>query len=1290
MQSYTLHTGLGVLGCRHPNQLSNAYQCSGVLTDDDFSFEGVSYGIMMLEDLPQVNQVYFALNGRFRDNLKRYGTLVIGSRSFRLQDATISNIGGSGDGVFDNLAKWPATTRLGWSAGDQIPVKLVYAPPEPTSLTLSATDTAPREGGGPVTVTATLDRPAGVETHVNVLLRGTATWREGNWPDARPHVQQPPGAPRGDGSEALAAGADYWTPAPADIERGFWFGESSSGSVQAGALLTIPAGQRSASFEVRILDDAHNDNGETIEIEAQAYYNISYTASVTHGQHTLCPQGQTCQVPASWMKHLEGVSDKLTLTIRNHEDAETEAARLAAEAAAEEEKQRLAAARAAAGGPLSGLALTAGSQALALVPAFSPGVTSYRASAPAGTTGVSLAPSWGALAELGGPPDVYLRSFGPAPGFVLLTQTQVRAAGASAALALAPDGPTKLEVTVLERDGSETTTTYRIEVTGAQAQVQASEEEPAQTPEAQTPPGEAEPQPQVQAPETAQTPEAQTPPEAADPQPQRRQPAAPLTAAFEDVPAEHDGGAFAFRVRFSEAPGTAHAATLRKAAFDVDKGTVKQVEQVEAGLWRVRVAPRSWKRDVRVALAGGRDCAADGAVCTADGRALENSPGATVPGPVRIKVAGGKAKEGRDATLAFAVTLHRAASGPVTVDYATEDRTASAGADYQALAGTLTFAAGETAKTVAVALLDDAVDEGRETFRLRLSNAAGARILDDRATGEIRNTDPLPGAWLSRFGRTGAGHVVGMLDARFEAAAQSGDRITLGGRTVDMAALRGQSGGQPAGDAGDGPEVRPQPATWGRDHLTPDGPAYHGQDTRPAPDATPLERALWQALTRPGSLNVDPRRFLSQSSFQLSLTDALRASEPATDAIETARALPDHPGHWSLWGRGALTRFQGTDNGVHLDGDVLTGLVGVDYARDRWLAGVALAWHDGDGAYRAPGSGTGGDLDSTLITVSPYLRYALTPRLSAWGALGYGAGTLELQPGRRDTRGQSHIAPDPATGHGNEEVALTPPVPTPSVMETDMTLGMGALGLRGVVYAGARTELALKSDALWVRTESKETAGLRGAQADTRRLRLLLSGQHQRALANDALLTPTVELGIRYDGGDAETGFGMELGGGLGYADAALGLTVQTRARALIAHEDGGYEEWGLGGSLSLDPGRLGRGLALRLDSGWGMADGSAEALWQRQSAAGLAPRHGPAAQARLNAELGYGLDVPWTRGVLTPYGGLAWAGPARTLTLGWRFHLGRQLSLSLDGERREDAHAQTEHALMLRTSLPW
>ena len=81
---------------------------------------------------------------------------------------------------------------------------------------------------------------------------------------------------------------------------------------------------------------------------------------------------------------------------------------------------------------------------------------------------------------------------------------------------------------------------------------------------------------------------------------------------------------------------------------------------------------------------------------------------------------------------------------------------------------------------------------------MTLSNADGAIIEDGVATGTIRNTDALPKAWLSRFGRSAAVQVVTLLDERFEAAAASDTRLVLGGRAVDVAALRtapGEGGG---------------------------------------------------------------------------------------------------------------------------------------------------------------------------------------------------------------------------------------------------------------------------------------------------------------------------------------------------------------------------------------------------------------------------------------------------------------------------------------------------------------
>ena len=705
----------------------------------------------------------------------------------------------------------------------------------------------------------------------------------------------------------------------------------------------------------------------------------------------------------------------------------------------------------------------------------------------------------------------------------------------------------------------------------------------------------------------------------------------------------------------------------------------------------------------------------------------------------KVSVADARVREAAGATLDFAVTLDRSAPGPVTVDYRTLDASAKAGEDYEARAGTLAFAAGETAKTLRVTVLDDAHDEGDEKMVVVLEPGPGVDRGDRLASGTIVNSDPLPKGWLARFGRTGATQVVGLLDTRFDEASSASSQLTLGGRSWRLSDLRGRAHRPAAPDrsahadcAGGtgvtGPAAeRPAtaevvPAAACRARMTGRAPGGStdsaavpagGQSTffspasagstgagavlpgaaRPDPaqtatpphgavragaEATWLERTVWGLLTR-RDWSLDRRRFLSQSGFNLDLSGIGNAPVET----EVARALPEPTGRWSAWGRGALTRFRGEDAGVRLDGDVLTGLLGVDYARARWLAGVALAYNDGDGTYRAPARGnSAGTLDSVLVSVHPYLQYQVTPRLSAWGALGYGEGELRLRP-EHGTAG---------AGDGLKSVPGVPGVPGESEsMETGMRLGMGALGLRGVVYASQGTELTVKSDALWVRTAAKAAHGLQAVDAaDASRVRLLLSGRHERTLANAATLAPGFELGLRYDDGDAETGFGIELGGGLRYADPGRGLTLETRARTLLAHEDGGYEEWGLSGSLSLDPGRPGRGLALRLDSGWGSTNSGTEALWRRQTTAGLAPQHEQAAQGRIRAEWGYGLDVPWTHGLLTPYGSLELSGASRTTRLGWRFELGQQLNLDLAGERLETAHTRPEHGLMLRMSLPW
>ena len=262
-----------------------------------------------------------------------------------------------------------------------------------------------------------------------------------------------------------------------------------------------------------------------------------------------------------------------------------------------------------------------------------------------------------------------------------------------------------------------------------------------------------------------------------------------LTASFEGMPAEHRGeGGFHFRVAFSEDIGISFRA-LREDAFTVTGGRVTGGSRVDGrrDLFKMTVRPDS-DGDVTITLAAGRECATSGAICTKgeNRRQLTNSPSATVAGPVGISVADARVEEGAGAMLEFAVTLSRAAAGQVTVDYQTANGAAAAGTDYTAANGTLTFRAGESSKTVEVAVLDDSHDEGEETMTLRLLHPSEGRLADTEATGTIENADPLPRALLARVAPSWGGQAMSGADALWgrdtmeglgAAGPGSGDRI---------------------------------------------------------------------------------------------------------------------------------------------------------------------------------------------------------------------------------------------------------------------------------------------------------------------------------------------------------------------------------------------------------------------------------------------------------------------------------------------------------------------------------
>jgi hypothetical protein len=89
----------------------------------------------------------------------------------------------------------------------------------------------------------------------------------------------------------------------------------------------------------------------------------------------------------------------------------------------------------------------------------------------------------------------------------------------------------------------------------------------------------------------------------------------------------------------------------------------------------------------------------------------------------------------------FVMTLDRPSTGVVSMNYATQNGGALAGSDYVATSGSLNFAAGETAKTVKVTLLNDTASESSEAFNLVLSALSGATSLDPVGTAIIAEND---------------------------------------------------------------------------------------------------------------------------------------------------------------------------------------------------------------------------------------------------------------------------------------------------------------------------------------------------------------------------------------------------------------------------------------------------------------------------------------------------------------------------------------------------------------------
>ena len=689
---------------------------------------------------------------------------------------------------------------------------------------------------------------------------------------------------------------------------------------------------------------------------------------------------------------------------------------------------------------------------------------------------------------------------------------------------------------------------------------------------------------------------------------------------------------------------------------------------------------------------------------TATGTIIDDdaAPGITIA-DARARESGGE--------ITFRVSLNAPSGRQVTVSYGTEDGTAEAGEDYGAAQGTLTFAAGQTSATIRISVENDALDEADETFGVRLSDPLHAELSDPTATGTIIDDDAAPGITITDArARESAGEIT----FRVSLDAPSGREVEITYGTEDGTAKAGEdytaverpltfAAGQtsatitinvindllvepdetfsvrlsdplhaelPSDPTATGTIIDDDvsvPQVWlarfGRTVATHVVDAV-GERLNGAAEATSQVTLAGRRL-QPAAAQVEPQElvmipFRAMESHELVAGSSFRLSSAPDDEESAADGS-----RWTGWGRGAVTRLAGEEPKaeISLKGTVATGALGVDYDWGAVLTGLALAYSGGGADFQTeaehlqPRKGTAG---SWLISAHPYARVTVTDALQVWGLLGYGLGSMSL----------------------TEDASV----------DTSIRILMGAVGVRGTLLSPAANDgfgLAVTSDGFAMRANADAEKRQPAVEADAVRGRLLAEGSYDAYLGDGSVLTPVVEAGVRYDAGHAEEGVGVELGGGVRYVKPEWGLTATANGRFVVAHQDRGFQEWGLRGSVRLNPEPSGLGLSLGLNSSWGTAASGVQRLWSvGATAPGVATSGG-----RLAAELGYGVSVNvlGKDALLTPYAGVAVAdGGTHAYRIGGRAILGPSFSLSLEGERRDSDGAMPAHGLTLSGSVRW
>ena len=626
-------------------------------------------------------------------------------------------------------------------------------------------------------------------------------------------------------------------------------------------------------------------------------------------------------------------------------------------------------------------------------------------------------------------------------------------------------------------------------------------------------------------------------------------------------------------------------------------------------------------------------------------------------------------REPEDAgTLHLQVGLSYRTDKTVTVRYATTDVEAEGGADYTESRGIVIFAPGATRGTITIDLTDDNILEEAERFEVTLSSPNNAIIARGTGTGTILDNDGGAHLWID--------------DAiASEDEEEVKFRVVLSQPQLQMisASYQTQDGTAKAGEdyeASSGVVMLPPGTTetliavpllnnsfdWGEKNFS-----VILMSSRQAEITKKIGVATIHETTaiEEEVLEAYVARFVRTYSSQIvdAVSERIRSGRMVSACGAGARAemaqlwytasswepslgellagcrisMTEPSGGFSLWGRGAFRQFdgQGTD-GLTLDGEVTTGMLGVDYRWHRVLAGVLLGHSQGDGSFEA--AEQSGAVTAGLTGIYPYVSYVQSG-WELWMSGGFGWGQAEV-----------------------------------SDLTGDLVSRFGEMGMRGSLVQTSVVGLNYHGDVLLTDAEISD----HDVMAEVYRFR---AGVEANARISDGF-RPYVVANVRQDGGNAETGTGLEFGGGIRIAYPAWRLRGQVHTQGLVMHTEEAFSEWGFSGTLQV--GMESEGFIMRLRPSWGRGQGMR--MYQQQTMLDAAPLGVNVHRTEL--ELGYG--VQWKDGIVRPMMGMTQMQNSTIYRLGGELRPGEQLTFSLFGLAYGKTNALEDVGINLRGILQY